>query len=154
MVSAEKKCCRAQQGYSWSVKLMMAARAARYWKTRKSNILNKREDNNRIKGLGITLKIPYKELDMNDITNKLSQAWKNLQTAQRKAACLRAEFLEEMAQLYTTSGNTNLTSIIKNIKHREEVHIVFASLRYTAKGHQMGSVSTLKVPEEIHNNSS
>eukprot|EP00957_Ditylum_brightwellii_P061440 4663720-Ditylum_brightwellii.AAC.1 len=120
MLSAEKKCCRAQQGYSWSVKLVMAARAARYWKTRKSNILNKREDDNRIKELGTTLNIPYEELDMNDITNRLSQAQINLRTAQRKAACLRDEFLEEMAQLYTTSGNTNLTSIIKNIKHCEE----------------------------------
>eukprot|EP00957_Ditylum_brightwellii_P071321 5421650-Ditylum_brightwellii.AAC.1 len=132
----------------------MAAQAARYWKTRKSNILNKREDDNRIKGLGITLNIPYKELDMNDITNRLSQARKNLQTAQRKAACLRDEFLEEMAQLYTTSSNTNWTSIIKNIKHREEVRTAFTSLQYTTKGHQPGSVSTLKVPEEIHNNGS
>eukprot|EP00957_Ditylum_brightwellii_P158437 12059118-Ditylum_brightwellii.AAC.1 len=117
----------------------MAAHAARYWKTQMSNTLNKRDDDNRIKELGTTLNIPYEVLDTNDIANKLSQARKNLRTAQGKVACLHDEFLEEMVQLYTTSGNTNLTSIIKNVKHREEVRTAFASLRYTAKGHQPGS---------------
>eukprot|EP00957_Ditylum_brightwellii_P030570 2315664-Ditylum_brightwellii.AAC.1 len=102
MLSAEKKCCRAQQGFSWSVKLVMVARAARYWKTQMTNTLNKRDDDNRIKELGTTLNIPYEVLDTNDIANRLSQARKILRTAQGNAACLRDKFLEEMAQLYIT----------------------------------------------------
>eukprot|EP00957_Ditylum_brightwellii_P012686 959276-Ditylum_brightwellii.AAC.1 len=43
----------------------------------------------------------------------------------------------------------NITSIIKNIQHREEIHSSFASLHYAAKGEQAGSVSTIKVPMPI-----
>eukprot|EP00957_Ditylum_brightwellii_P137354 10471758-Ditylum_brightwellii.AAC.1 len=49
-----------------------------------SNTLNKRDDNNRIKELGMTLNIPYKVLDTNDIAARLSQARKILRTAQGK----------------------------------------------------------------------
>jgi hypothetical protein len=76
----------------------------------------------------------------------LHEAQKVLKTAQESAACLRNEFLEELAQLYITNKNTKAASIIKNIRHREEVRSSFASLRYATKGKQAGSVSTVKVP--------
>eukprot|EP00957_Ditylum_brightwellii_P029293 2214169-Ditylum_brightwellii.AAC.1 len=57
-----------------------------------------------------------------------------------------------MAQLYTTNNNINIATIIKNIKHREEVHRAFASLHYAAKGKQAGCVSHIEIPYHIQNN--
>eukprot|EP00957_Ditylum_brightwellii_P201166 15324361-Ditylum_brightwellii.AAC.1 len=49
-----------------------------------------------------------------------------------------------MAQLYTTNNNTNIPTITKNIKHREEARGAFASLCYAAKGKQAGCVSHIE----------
>eukprot|EP00957_Ditylum_brightwellii_P177400 13512634-Ditylum_brightwellii.AAC.1 len=56
-----------------------------------------------------------------------------------------------MAQLYITCNNTNIAAIIKNIKHREEVHGAFASLFYASKGGQAGCISYIKIPNPICN---
>eukprot|EP00957_Ditylum_brightwellii_P119162 9089580-Ditylum_brightwellii.AAC.2 len=58
-----------------------------------------------------------------------------------------------MTQIYTTSRNTNIATVIKNLQHCEEVQAAFSLLRCTAKGEVVGSISMLKIPDPIQNNS-
>eukprot|EP00957_Ditylum_brightwellii_P148182 11282846-Ditylum_brightwellii.AAC.2 len=78
---------------------------------------------------------------------------KNYVQVKKNAAYLRDEFLEEMVQIYTTIGNTNIATTIKNLQHCEEVQTASFLLRYAAKGEVAGSVSTLKIPDLIQPNS-
>eukprot|EP00957_Ditylum_brightwellii_P108668 8288848-Ditylum_brightwellii.AAC.1 len=80
------------------------------------------------------------------IASKLTAARKDLRKAQKMAAELRDEYLEEMAQLQINSRNMNLATITKNIHHREEVKTSFSMLRPTSKRKQGGAVSYIKDP--------
>ena len=57
--------------------------------------------------------------------------------------------LEERARLSRTSTETDIETIIKNIRHREEVKNAFKLIRPITKGTQAGSVNTLLVPAPV-----
>eukprot|EP00957_Ditylum_brightwellii_P184410 14046344-Ditylum_brightwellii.AAC.1 len=70
------------------------------------------------------------------IASKLTVARKGLKKAQKMAAELRDEYLEEMTQLHVTPKNTNLATIVKNMHQREEAKTSFSMLRPISKGKQ------------------
>eukprot|EP00957_Ditylum_brightwellii_P149590 11391177-Ditylum_brightwellii.AAC.1 len=43
MLSAERHCRKPKTGKAWSIELVMAARVAWYWKTRRSDLINNRQ---------------------------------------------------------------------------------------------------------------
>eukprot|EP00957_Ditylum_brightwellii_P062561 4747755-Ditylum_brightwellii.AAC.1 len=139
MLSAEKRCCRRQQGHAWSVKLVNATRKVRYWKQCRLCLINGQVEEDNLIQFGASLNISSEQLQLPQVMKNLHEARKVLKTAQENAACLHNKFLKELAQLYITNKNANVASIIKNIRHREEVRSSFASLRYAAKGKQAGS---------------
>eukprot|EP00957_Ditylum_brightwellii_P066120 5015893-Ditylum_brightwellii.AAC.1 len=54
-----------------------------------------------------------------------------------------------MATLLTNQQNNNIATIVKNIRHHEEVRHSFQLLRPISKGTQGGAVSSILVPEEL-----
>eukprot|EP00957_Ditylum_brightwellii_P114426 8723945-Ditylum_brightwellii.AAC.1 len=54
-----------------------------------------------------------------------------------------------MATLLTNQQNTDIATIVKNIRHREEVRHSFQLLRPISKGTQGGAVSSILVPAEL-----
>eukprot|EP00957_Ditylum_brightwellii_P064012 4855419-Ditylum_brightwellii.AAC.1 len=67
------------------------------------------------------------------------------------AAAIRDEYLEELAQLNINSNQTNTATIIKNIRHQEEIKQSFRMMRPISKGKQGGAVSSILVPDELNN---
>eukprot|EP00957_Ditylum_brightwellii_P149546 11388126-Ditylum_brightwellii.AAC.2 len=74
MLSAKKRCCKGETGYVWSLKLVTAVRIVCYWKTRKSDILNKRDHNYHLIQLGINIGIQYQDLTIGMICSDLTKA--------------------------------------------------------------------------------
>eukprot|EP00957_Ditylum_brightwellii_P097423 7420146-Ditylum_brightwellii.AAC.2 len=70
-----------ETGYAWSLKQVTAARKVRYWKTRKSDILNKRDHDYHLIQLGINLGIQYQDLTVGMICSNLTKARGLLKTA-------------------------------------------------------------------------
>eukprot|EP00957_Ditylum_brightwellii_P159436 12136946-Ditylum_brightwellii.AAC.2 len=136
-------------GYVWSLKLVTAARSVRYWKTRKSDILNQRDPDHQVIQLGTDLGIQYQDLTANKICSNLTKARAALKTMQRQAAQLHDEYLEEMVTLMTTQEHTNIATIIKNIQNQEEIKHSFKSLQPISKGAQGGAVSTILVSNTL-----
>eukprot|EP00957_Ditylum_brightwellii_P044459 3373149-Ditylum_brightwellii.AAC.1 len=128
MLSAEKRCCRRHQGHARSVKLVNAARKVRYWRQRRSCLINGRAEEDTLTQFGASLNISLEQLQLPQVTKNLHEARKVLKTAQENAACLCDEFLEELAQLYNTNKNTNVASIIKNICHRGQKLLCISAL--------------------------
>eukprot|EP00957_Ditylum_brightwellii_P101752 7754421-Ditylum_brightwellii.AAC.1 len=110
-------------------------------------------DSTRLQDLGTTLNIQDNLANISETTKRLHSARKVLRTSQENAAHLRDAFLEIMAQMYTTSGNTNIALILKNLQHCKEVWISFSLLRFAARGEVAGYISTIKIPEPIQPNS-
>eukprot|EP00957_Ditylum_brightwellii_P018684 1403839-Ditylum_brightwellii.AAC.1 len=54
-----------------------------------------------------------------------------------------------MATLLTNQQNTDIATIIKNIRHREEVRHSFQLLRPISKGTQGDAVSSILVPAKL-----
>eukprot|EP00957_Ditylum_brightwellii_P184315 14039301-Ditylum_brightwellii.AAC.1 len=54
-----------------------------------------------------------------------------------------------MATLMTTQNNTDITTIIKNIRHHEEIKQSFKIFQPISKGAQGGAVSTIPVPNTM-----
>eukprot|EP00957_Ditylum_brightwellii_P093565 7124817-Ditylum_brightwellii.AAC.1 len=87
MLEAEKKCRTPKKtGHMWSIKLVTAAREARYWKTHKSDLYNKKDPSTHILQLGKDLDIPFKLLPESIIMSKLTAARKELWKVQKNAA--------------------------------------------------------------------
>jgi hypothetical protein len=128
MLNAEKRCRRSTCGHVWSIKLATAARTVRYWKMRKSDQLNQRDHDNYLLQLGDDLNIPYIIKTVDQIASHLTTARKHLKQVQGKAAQIRDEYLEEMATQLSKQQNTNIATIFKNIRHREEVKHSFKLL--------------------------
>eukprot|EP00957_Ditylum_brightwellii_P091011 6929250-Ditylum_brightwellii.AAC.1 len=53
-----------------------------------------------------------------------------------------------MVTKMTAKSNADIATIIKNIRHREEIKKSFKILQPISKGNQGGAVSTILVPEE------
>eukprot|EP00957_Ditylum_brightwellii_P098075 7470930-Ditylum_brightwellii.AAC.1 len=83
------------------------------------------------------------------ICSNLTKARGLLKTAQQQAVQLQDKYLEEMAALMTTWNNTDIATIIKNIRHHEEIKHSFKILRPISKGAQGGVVSTILVPNTL-----
>eukprot|EP00957_Ditylum_brightwellii_P000692 54421-Ditylum_brightwellii.AAC.1 len=141
MLRAEKKHRKVKRGHLWSLKLVEAARRVRYWKTHKSDSLNKRDASSHLLSLGQSLNIDWTPMSVPNICSKLTTARKSLHKAQPNAAALCDEYLEEMAQIQVKNNKTNIATIIKNIRHEEEVKSSFKILRSISKGQQGGAVS-------------
>eukprot|EP00957_Ditylum_brightwellii_P128235 9779966-Ditylum_brightwellii.AAC.2 len=94
MLSAEKRCRKGKAGYALSLKLVTAARKVHYWKTRKSDLLNKRDHDHYLIQLGIDLGIQYQDLTVAVICSNLTKSRSLLKTAQQQAAQLQDEYLE------------------------------------------------------------
>eukprot|EP00957_Ditylum_brightwellii_P183651 13988733-Ditylum_brightwellii.AAC.1 len=84
-MSAKKCCYKGKTGYVCSLKLVAAARKVHYWKTRKSDILNKRDHENHLIQLGIDIGTKYQDLTVGKICSNLTKARKLLKTAQQQA---------------------------------------------------------------------
>eukprot|EP00957_Ditylum_brightwellii_P017646 1329385-Ditylum_brightwellii.AAC.1 len=79
MLGAEKKCRTPKKtGHMCSIKLVTAAREAKYWKTCKSDLYNKRDPSTQLLQLGKDLDIPFKLLPESIIMSKLTAARKEL----------------------------------------------------------------------------
>eukprot|EP00957_Ditylum_brightwellii_P171544 13060131-Ditylum_brightwellii.AAC.1 len=98
MLSAERTCQTSKTGKAWSLKLAQAARQVRYWKTSKSDLLNNWEPSQMQFQLGVGLNIDYVHLSAKNITANITQARKKLRQAQKQAAELMDETLEEVAR--------------------------------------------------------
>eukprot|EP00957_Ditylum_brightwellii_P185298 14110042-Ditylum_brightwellii.AAC.1 len=150
MLGAEKKCrTHKKTGHMWSIKLVTATTAARYLKTCKSDLYNKRDSSAHLVQLGKDLDIPFKVLPENIIMSKLTAARKEFWKVQKNAAEIYDEYLEEMACLQIKPRNTDIATIIKNIRHREEVTSSFRLMKPIAKGETGGTVSYIKEPIPI-----
>eukprot|EP00957_Ditylum_brightwellii_P142173 10831967-Ditylum_brightwellii.AAC.1 len=139
MLNAERTCRTSKTGKAWSLKLVQAARLVRYWKTRKSDLLNIQEPTQMQLQLGVDLNIDYVHLSAEDVMANITQARKKLHQAQKQAAELRDEMLEEMARDCVTHGNSDIATIIKNILHREEVKTSFRLMQPIVKGKTGGT---------------
>jgi hypothetical protein len=149
MLSAERNCRTPTTGKAWSIKLVQAARQVRYWKTRQSDKLNDRNPSPYLLQLGTDLNIAHDKLSLPSISKRLTKARKNLSQVQKNAADIRDEMLEEMALQQTTNNNSEVATIIKNIRHREEVKTSFRIMKPIAKGSTGGTVSYIKEPIPI-----
>eukprot|EP00957_Ditylum_brightwellii_P054180 4103673-Ditylum_brightwellii.AAC.1 len=136
MLYAEKKCRKAKRGHLWSLKLVKAARRFHSWKTRKSDSLNNSNTSPHLLSLGHSLNIDWEPMSLPTICSKLTTARKALHKAQQNAAALCDSYLEEMTQLQVESNKTDIATIIKNIRHHEEVKSSFQFLRSISKGQQ------------------
>eukprot|EP00957_Ditylum_brightwellii_P125329 9552111-Ditylum_brightwellii.AAC.1 len=87
---------------------------------RKSDSNNNRDHDSYLIQLRKDLSILYKEYTDAKISSNLTKARRNLKHVQQKAAQLRDEYLEEMGTLLTNQQNTNIATIVKNIRHRKE----------------------------------
>eukprot|EP00957_Ditylum_brightwellii_P101946 7770125-Ditylum_brightwellii.AAC.1 len=74
MLSAEKQYHKGKTGYVWSLKLVTATRSVCYWKTRNSDILNKRDHDYDLIQLGINIGIQYQDLTAEMICLRLTKA--------------------------------------------------------------------------------
>eukprot|EP00957_Ditylum_brightwellii_P012681 958814-Ditylum_brightwellii.AAC.1 len=83
--------------------------------------MNNRELSAHLCALGQALQIPYAHLPLTDISSKLTKARKTLNKVQMNAAVIRDKYLEELAQLNITGNQTDTATIIKNIRHCEEI---------------------------------
>eukprot|EP00957_Ditylum_brightwellii_P132473 10102224-Ditylum_brightwellii.AAC.1 len=99
--------------------------------------------------LGEDLSILYKVYTDAKISSNLTKARRNLKYAQQNAAQLCSEYLEEMATLLTNQQNTDISTVVKNIRHREEFRHSFQLLRPISKGTQGGAVLSILVPAEL-----
>eukprot|EP00957_Ditylum_brightwellii_P110267 8410140-Ditylum_brightwellii.AAC.1 len=88
-----------------------------------------------------------------NIYSKLTTARKALHKAQQNAAALRNNYLEEMAQMQVENKKTDIATIIKNIRHCEEVKSSFRILRSISKGQQGSTVSHILVRDNLASNS-
>eukprot|EP00957_Ditylum_brightwellii_P055772 4226525-Ditylum_brightwellii.AAC.1 len=125
MLAVEKSCCRAKQGYAWSLKLVKAGKLVRYWKLWKSSIRNKL-DFAHIQQLATLLEIediPF--LSPVEIAKNLTAAQKALRVVQQNEASIQDTHLEEMAKARLKNSKGDLTAVIKNIKHCEEMKLSF-----------------------------
>eukprot|EP00957_Ditylum_brightwellii_P146931 11186437-Ditylum_brightwellii.AAC.1 len=61
------------------------------------------------------------------------------------------EYLLELAQLNINDNQTNTATIIKNIRHREEIKQSFRIMRLISKGKQGRAVSSILVLDELNN---
>eukprot|EP00957_Ditylum_brightwellii_P099205 7556006-Ditylum_brightwellii.AAC.1 len=135
MLGAEKKCRTPKKtGHVWSIKLVTAAREVRYWKTHKSDLYDKRNPSVHLLKLGKDLDVPFKLLPENIIVSKLTAARKELRKVQKNTAEIRNDYLKEMACLQNSSCNTDIATIIKNIRHKEDVKSPFKLIKPIAKG--------------------
>eukprot|EP00957_Ditylum_brightwellii_P097330 7413185-Ditylum_brightwellii.AAC.1 len=75
-------------------------------------------------------------MSVDNIYSKLTCLRKDMEKAQKQAAELHDEYSEEMATLQVTHNNTDLATIIKNIRHREEVKYLFKTIHLIAKGEE------------------
>eukprot|EP00957_Ditylum_brightwellii_P183860 14004799-Ditylum_brightwellii.AAC.1 len=90
--------------------------------------------------LGADICTPLREgVDVKNNTSK-----NKLCHAQSQATELRDKMLEEMARDCATHGNSDTTTIIKNIWHREEVKTLFRIMQPIAKSKTGGTVSYIK----------
>eukprot|EP00957_Ditylum_brightwellii_P149911 11417052-Ditylum_brightwellii.AAC.1 len=121
MLSAEKRCRKGEIGNVWSIKLVTAARLVRYWKMRRLNQLNNCPADAYLTKLGIDLGIQLCPLTTAAISSQLTKARNSLKTAQSNATQLRNDYLEEMAAQMSEQSNTDIATIIKNIRHRKEI---------------------------------
>ena len=153
MLRTEKKCRMAKRGHLWSLKLVEAARRVRYWKTHKSDYLNKSNASPQLLSLGHSLYIEWESMSLPTICSRLTTARKTLHKAQQNAATLRNNYLEKMAQMQAKNNNTDIATIIKNIRHCEEVKNSFRILRSISKGQQGGEVSHILVRDNLANTS-
>eukprot|EP00957_Ditylum_brightwellii_P016425 1235328-Ditylum_brightwellii.AAC.1 len=67
------------------------------------------------------------------------------------AVAIHDKYLEEPAQLNITGNQTDTATIIKNIRHQEEIKQSFRMMRPISKGKQGGTVSSILVLDELNN---
>eukprot|EP00957_Ditylum_brightwellii_P212126 15366999-Ditylum_brightwellii.AAC.1 len=149
MLSAERTCQTSKTGKAWSLKLVQAVRQVRYWKTRKSDLLNNQEPLQIQLQLGVDLNIDYVNLSAEVLMFNIAKARKKLHRVQKQVAELRDEMLEEMVRDRITHENSDIATIIKNICHREKVKSTFWLMQPIAKGETGGAVSYIKGPIPI-----
>eukprot|EP00957_Ditylum_brightwellii_P190629 14511864-Ditylum_brightwellii.AAC.1 len=89
MLSAKKHCRKGKTGYILSLKLVTATKEVCYWKTRKSDILNKRDHDHHLIQMGIDIGIQYQDLTVGMICSNLTKPRGLLKMAQQQAAHLR-----------------------------------------------------------------
>eukprot|EP00957_Ditylum_brightwellii_P013801 1039838-Ditylum_brightwellii.AAC.1 len=88
-----------------------------------------------------------------NICSKLTTARKALHNAQQNSAALRDDYLEETAQMQVENNKTDIATIIKNIRHCEEVKSSFKILCSILKGQQGGAVSHILMRDHLESNS-
>eukprot|EP00957_Ditylum_brightwellii_P182176 13879655-Ditylum_brightwellii.AAC.1 len=115
---------------------------------RRSNQMNNCPADAYLTKLGTDLGIQLCPLTTAAISSQLTKARSSLKTAQSNAAQLCDDYLEEMVTQMTAESNIDIATIIKNIRHCEEIKQSFKLLRPISKGNQGGAVSTILVPEE------
>eukprot|EP00957_Ditylum_brightwellii_P140479 10703101-Ditylum_brightwellii.AAC.1 len=76
----------------------------------------------------------------------ITAARKQLRQIQHNAAEIRDAMLEEMAHDHITSDTADIATIVKNIRHREEVKTAFRLMCPIAKDKTGGTVSYIKAP--------
>eukprot|EP00957_Ditylum_brightwellii_P154206 11735318-Ditylum_brightwellii.AAC.1 len=60
-----------------------------------------------------------------EIAKNLMAAWKSIRVVQQNAVSIQDMHLEEMAKARLKNSKCNLTAVIKNIKHCEEMKLSF-----------------------------
>eukprot|EP00957_Ditylum_brightwellii_P072027 5474615-Ditylum_brightwellii.AAC.1 len=150
MLAAGKTCCRAKQGYVWTIKLIQAGKLVSCWKMRKLEIRN-RQDFAHLQQLAQVLEIDDSPtLQLSDIDRNLTVACKALKKVQQNAATIRDSHLEEMAKVCMKHSNDNLAAAIKNIKHCEEIKLSFHQMKHITKGVTDGVVKELLIKVMSH----
>eukprot|EP00957_Ditylum_brightwellii_P044750 3393328-Ditylum_brightwellii.AAC.1 len=89
MLSAERRCRKPKTGKAGSIELVMAARVVRYWKTRRSDLINNCQPSWQLLQLGTGLNIPFVSLSVNKIMKNITAARKKLRQIQHNAAEIR-----------------------------------------------------------------
>lgn len=150
MLSAEKKAGIAPKTgiYEWSPRLEKAGKTYTYWKAR-----------HHLKSLGLSIPLSLqkiqKELQIisssntsNYIKYKYQQAKKDLKDVQKKAKEYRDQHLIELAQHYAEICNTTQEIELKQIMRNEKLRQMARKHRWYFKGHNLGNVPYLLVPNQ------
>eukprot|EP00957_Ditylum_brightwellii_P209856 15363557-Ditylum_brightwellii.AAC.1 len=138
-------CTSSKNGYAWSLQLIRAGREVQYWKMCRSSLKN-RVDFEYLATLAKVLEMEEDtNLTLDKINGKLTHTRKNLKTIQKNAAAVQDTHLEEMAQMQLKKRKGNLAAIIKNIKHCEELKLVFQQMKLITKGKTGGTVQVILV---------
>ena len=147
LLGAENQCSNKRQTRNlWSPALKKSGQEISYWRQRLST---KGLLDESTKTLGLKLQLPVtlqQPMTIEVCKFYLDIAWKSFNGIKKQAREHRMKFLKERAKEHAAKGNGDVEKAIKQIRHKEQLIMNYASIRKGYGINKMG-LATLDVPD-------